>query len=128
MTKPYETLDLGSRKLRINGIEVTANVRAELYFDEDTDLSWLEGGELEETTRKIDAGILVPTVVRVVASAKDCEDGVDVLCGCLLYGMADAMSAVNYHGMVEQAIACLHDNTKAMAERLSKFYSAGGAS
>lgn len=128
MTKPYETLDLGSRKLRINKIEVTASVKAELYHDEDADLSWLEGAELEDTIRKIDAGIVIPTVVRVVASAEDCEDGVDVLGGCLFYGMADAVSVINDYGMVKQAVICLHDNTKIMANRLSKFYSAGGAS
>ena len=119
--KPYETIDLCKHETKINGIPVTAHVTAELYYDEDVDLSSFEYDEIARIEEQLASGVLTNTLIQVVARSQDCESGTDVLGGCLLDSKEEALKTIEYHGMIEQAVCCLVDNTRMMANRLSKF-------
>lgn len=117
----YSEIDLGAENVVINGVKVKAALRAHLYHDDAVDLSFLEGKELLNMRRKIANGTVVPTVIIVLATAKDCIEGSDVLGGCFLYGQACAIDSINEHEMRETAIKAMVDNTVKAASRMAKF-------
>jgi len=118
--KPYSVLDLGKRSVVINGHTKIVTLEARLY-DDRLHIGEYEPGEQGALARKITSGHITPTLIEVVATSPQCEQGRDMIGNCLVSSETNARNIVLEYGLIGIALNALVSATIARAAELERF-------